>query len=210
MRKLFILGSCVLALSFGKAGIQASPTKPNAPTTKTAKTETTKTATVTGKDADAAALEREKALKNPYPNDFGPAEIKDLSGYSAEEKAGYKLLQTRCTVCHTASRPLNSQFVDLKEPELGNLKKAHPELFKDKLVWQIESGIWQRYVKRMMAKPGCSISSPEGKKIFNFLVAYSTKEKLGSSMGKWEKHRKKLLADFKKEYPEKYKELFEE
>ena len=156
----------------------------------------------------AAELEKEKAQKNPYPNDFGPAAT-DVSKYTPEEQAGYKLMQDKCARCHTPSRPLNSQFIQLKADEQAAIKKTHPEIFKDKLVWQVEDAIWQRYVKRMMAKPGCAIAEADGKKIFKFLVEYSKKTKTGANAKSWAEHRRKLLADFKVKHPDKYKELFE-
>lgn len=159
--------------------------------------------------ADAAAdAEKEKALKNPYPNDLGPGTV-DVSGYSAESKEGYKIMVDRCARCHTPSRPLNSQFVEMKPEEIAAAKASNPEMFKDKLVWQIEDGIWQRYVKRMMAKPGCNIPPDQGKKIWKFMVEDSKKRKTGANAAAWATHRRKLLADFKAKYPEKYKELFE-
>ena len=158
--------------------------------------------------ASSAQAEKEKALKNPYPNDLGPDKI-DASKYTPEQQEGYKLMLDRCSRCHTPSRPLNSQFVDVKPEEMAGLKKSNPEIFRDKLVWQVESGIWQRYIKRMMAKPGCNISDAEGKKIFRFVVADSKKRKTGVGASAWSAHRKKLIADFKAKYPDRYKELFE-
>ncbi len=151
--------------------------------------------------------EKEKALKNPYPNDFGPDKV-DVSKYSPELQSGYKLMQDKCAKCHTPSRPLNSEFLDLKPEELEAAKKSNPEMFKDKLVWKVESGIWQRYIKRMMAKPGCNISTQEGKKIWQFIVEYSKKNKSGEAAKSWQTQRSKLVADFKTKYPDRYKELF--
>ena len=156
----------------------------------------------------AAELEKEKAQANPYPNDMGPDKI-DASKYGAEEQQGYKLLQEKCSRCHTPSRPLNSQFLQLKPDEQAKVKAANPEIFKDKLLWQVESEIWQRYVKRMMSKPGCAISEPDAKKIFKFLVADSKQRKTGANAKSWADHRRKLLADFKTKYPDRHKELFE-
>lgn len=155
----------------------------------------------------AADAEKEKAMKNPYPNDLGPDKI-DVSKYPAELQEGYKLMTTKCSACHSAARPLHSQFVELKENEIAAMKKSNPEMFTDKLVWQVESGIWQRYVKRMMAKPGCNISSEEGKKIWKFMVEDSKRRKSGDQAKSWQQHRKKLLDDFRAKYPERYKELF--
>ncbi|MBI2119384.1 MAG: hypothetical protein HYT97_07135 [Elusimicrobia bacterium] len=158
--------------------------------------------------ASSAEAEKEKALKNPYPNDLGPDKI-DISKYSAELQEGYKLMLDKCAKCHAPSRPLNSQFLDLKPEELQAVKSSNPEIFKDKLVWQVETGIWQRYIKRMMAKPGCNISAQEGKKIWKFIVEDSKKRKTGAQAKVWAEHRKKLLAEFKTKYPDRFKELFE-
>lgn len=159
--------------------------------------------------ADAAAdAEKEKAMKNPYPNDLGPDKV-DVSKYSPELQAGYKLLVDKCARCHSPSRPLNSQFLDLKGPELEAFKKANPDMVKDKAVIHAEDGIWQRYVKRMMAKPGCNIAPEDGKKIWKFIVEHSKREKTGANAAKWAAQRKKFLEEFKTKYPARHKELFE-
>ena len=189
-RKLIILtfASCGFALSLFSVSLVRSAEPPS--------------------NAAAAAAEKEKAMKNPYPNDLGPDKI-DVSKYAPEQQEGYKLLQDKCSRCHTPSRPLNSQFVDVKPEEIAALKGKSPEIFKDKLVWQVETGVWQRYVKRMMAKPGCNIADAEGKKIFRFLVEDSKRRKTGAQAAIWSAHRKKLVADFKAKVPDRYKELFE-
>lgn len=161
----------------------------------------------------AAELEKEKAQANPYSNDFGPDSLdpETLKTYPAERQEGYKLLKTRCTACHTASRPLNSRFVEPEGKDQPARDKAAAELnktYKDLAVWQIEGGIWNRYVKRMMAKPGCNISKPEGKKIWEFLV-YDSKRKIGDGAEKWSAHRKKLVEELKTKNPARHKELSE-
>src|SRR4029077_20034380 len=123
-------------------------------------------------DTGGASYESQKAtaLAQPYANDAGPASI-DVSSYPQEIQETYKnIFLVRCQRCHTASRPLNSQFVEPSAPKeqhpaiIAKWKAEHPEMFKDKLVWQIEGksasgpGIWERYVKKMMSKPGCNIS----------------------------------------------------
>ncbi len=168
-----------------------------------------------GEAKSAAELEKEKALKNPYPNDLGPEKIdEEVKTYPAEAQAGYKLMLARCAQCHTSARPLNSRFAEpegkddpAKEAAVAGLKKSNPEFFKDGGVWQVEAAVWKRYVKRMMAKPGCKIEKDEGKKIWQFLVADSAKRKLGANAKKWEAHRRKLLSEFRQKYPERYKEL---
>lgn len=159
------------------------------------------------KSSDTAQTEKEKALKHPYPNDLGPDKV-DISKYPKDIQEGYKLMQAKCGTCHSPARVINSQFLELKEDEITAAKKNQPEMFKDKFVWQIESGIWQRYVRRMMAKPGCDISSDEGRKIWRFIAEDSKQRKTGTNAKSWEEHRKKLLKDFKEKYPERYKELF--
>lgn len=165
--------------------------------------------------------EKAKALQQPYANDFGPDKV-DVSGYPADlQKAYNDVLLQKCTRCHSSARPLNSQFVEPAGPKDGHQAKiaawkaSNPEMFADKLVWQIEGksasgpGIWERYVKKMMAKPGCSISPAEGKQVWSFLAYDSEKRKTGANATKWAEHRKKLLADFKAKHPDRYRELYE-
>ena len=153
-----------------------------------------------------AAAEKEKA-KNPYPNDFGPDTI-DVSGYPEEHKTGYKLFVEKCVRCHTIARPINSQFIEVKTPDMDSLKASSPQVLEKPLVWQVEDNIWERYVKRMMRKPGCEMTVDEAKSIWKFLV-YDSKERKLKDPAQWEKHRQKLLDDFKAKYPERYKELYE-
>lgn len=165
----------------------------------------------------AAEIEKEKAMAEPYPSDFGPEELdpKALKAYPKGVQDGYQLLLKKCGVCHTPARPLNSQFVETggkkKAARLAaaaKLKETNPELFKNKALWQIEGAIWQRYVKRMMAKPGCDISKPEGKLIWKFLSHDSRERKLKQRKA-WTALRGKLLKDFKKKHPKRYREIFE-
>lgn len=165
----------------------------------------------------AAELEKEKALRDPYPNDLGPEKLEDayLKTLSPDHLAGYKLLTQKCAKCHAPSRPLNSQFLeapgkDEKEraANLAKWKKEHADFFKDKEIYQPEAGIWSRYVKRMMAKPGCDIAKDEGKKIWQFLAQDSLNRKTGAKAQAWKNHRGKLMKEFKTKHPARYKELF--
>src|SRR5687767_3488981 len=79
--------------------------------------------------AARALSEKEKAQKEPFPNDAGPDSI-DVSAYPAELQKKYAFL-SQCGQCHTMARPINSQ------------------------IWQDDA--WKRYVKRMRDKPGCEI-----------------------------------------------------
>ena len=177
--------------------------------------------TVWAADDAAYLAEKAKALKSPYANDFGPKDI-DVSSYPPDMQKAYKeILLVKCQRCHESSRPLNSQYVEPSGPKEGHpakiadWKAKQPEIFKDKLVWQIEGktasgpGIWERYVKKMMAKPGCNISPAEGKQVWQFLTYDSERRKTGANAAKWAEHRRKLLADFKAKYPDRYRELYE-
>lgn len=142
-----------------------------------------------------------------YPNDMGPDSI-DVSSYPPELKKTYSTFKFKCAACHTIARPINSQFLELSAEEQSKWKKEDPGLFKDKKLVQVEDRIWNRYVKRMMAKPGCPVKGEDGKKIWEFLVHDSKVRKTGPNAKAWRAHRKKLLDDFKKENHEGYERLF--
>lgn len=165
----------------------------------------------------AAELEKEKALRDPYPNDLGPEKLDEayVKTLSKDHQEGYKALLQKCAKCHASSRPLNSQFLEApgkdekeREAALKEWKASHPGMFKDKQIFQAEANIWSRYVKRMMAKPGCEISKDEGKKIWQFLVQDSLNRKTGKKMEAWMEQRSKMMEDFKAKHPARYKELF--
>ena len=186
-------------------------------------------------DATSVAMsEKEKALASPYPNDLGPERLADevLKAYPEAISNGYHILigekkvdgkwvdgkgKSGCVQCHTAARPLNSRFV---EPEGGTdeakqaaalaaMTKANPEITKDLSIWQPEVKIWNRYVKRMMNKPGCSIDKAEGKAIWEFLEYDGAHRKVGANAATWAAHRKDLIEQFKTKYPKRYAELKE-
>jgi len=75
--------------------------------------------------------------------DKGAATI-DVSKYPADMQARYKLFSSRCSKCHTPARAINCEFALEDE--------------------------WERYVKRMMRKPGSGISAADGKEIYEFLA----------------------------------------
>ena len=130
--------------------------------------------------ATAAMTEKEKAQKEPFPNDFGPDSI-DVAAYPAGMKAKYEVFK-KCGQCHSIARPINSQLYKTDE--------------------------WKRYVKRMMAKPGCEIGKA-GKDIFEFL-AFDSKERKEKHKAEFKAHRLKLLVDFKAKYADRWKTLFED
>lgn len=167
-----------------------------------------------------AESEKEKALAHPYPNDFGPETLPDdvIKAYPANVQAGYKKLISKtggCAQCHSSARPLNSRFVEpsggtddaKQEAALAALKKEQPELFKDQALWQVEVKVWNRYVKRMMNKPGCGIAKLDGKAIWEFLAHDSIARKTGPNAAKWAEHRKGLIEKLKAKDMKRYEEL---
>ncbi len=176
--------------------------------------------TVNAADAPASSsyeAEKAKAMANPYANDLGPDKLPAdvLATYPAEHQAAYKnVLLQKCSRCHSPSRPLNSQFFEPsgkgpeKDAKIEALKKSDPDMFADKHVLQAEARIWERYVKRMMSKPGCGITPEEGKAVWGFLVYDSNQRKAGKNKAAWMAHRKKLLEEFKAKYPARYTELY--
>ena len=141
-----------------------------------------------------------------YPNDLGPAEI-DVSGYPKEMRQAYKVFAFKCAACHTIARPINSQFLELTEEEIKKAKTDDPQLLKDDKIVKAEAGIWNRYVKRMMSKPGCPVGK-DGKQIFEFLVFDSKARKTGANAKAWREQRGKLLHEFAEHYPDAYKTVF--
>ena len=73
----------------------------------------------------------------------GPATV-DVSKYPEAIRDNYQVFSERCAQCHKLNRPINSDYALPAE--------------------------WERYIKRMMHKPGSGISSADGKQIFDFLV----------------------------------------
>jgi len=80
----------------------------------------------------------------------GPATV-DVSKYPQAIQDDYQVFAEKCTQCHKLSRPINSDYALPAE--------------------------WDRYVKRMMHKPGSGIGFSEGKKIYDFLVYDSSVRK---------------------------------
>lgn len=144
-----------------------------------------------------------------FPNDFGPDEI-DVSEYPKELRATYRVFKFKCAACHTIARPMNSQFLELTPEEAAQLKKDDPQLFADDRVVKPEEGIWKRYVKRMMSKPGCPVKAEDGKQIWQFLVYDSKVRKTGANAAAWRKHRKHLLHEFAEKYPDTFKKTFDD
>jgi hypothetical protein len=160
--------------------------------------------TVVAQDAAPASLTKDSSL---YPGDFGPAEI-DVSEYPKAHREAYRLYAFKCAACHTIARPINAQFLELTDEEAKKAKTEDPELFKDDKIVKVEEKIWARYVKRMMAKPGCPVKGEDGKKIYEFLVYDAKIRKMGPNAKAWREHRAKLVADFKQKYPDAYQKLY--
>jgi len=142
-----------------------------------------------------------------YANDLGSATI-DASNYPRKYQKTFKMAFQKCAKCHSLSRPLNSQFLELSKKEIEVLKKENPDIFEKNNILMIESAIWKRYVQRMMAKPGCDINSKDGKAIWQFLVFDSKHRKSGKNMKEWVRHRRELLREFKEKHPQRYEMLY--
>ncbi len=143
----------------------------------------------------------------PFPNDGGEAQV-DVSGYPQDIQADYKIFARRCSQCHSLSRPLNSQFLQLTVDEQKPSQAKEPDLFKDSKVWQISDSVWTDYVKKMQSKPGAIIRASEFDKIVAFLAYDSKARKTGASKDSWHATRQKLLDGFKKANPKRYEEIF--
>ncbi len=143
----------------------------------------------------------------PYPNDAGEAQV-DVSQYPSEIQADYKIFARRCTQCHSLSRPINSQFLQLTSDEQKTAHEKEPDLFTDNKIWQISDSVWTDYVKKMQSKPGAIIRASEFDKIVAFLVYDSKTRKTGAAKNTWPVTRQKLLDDFKKSNPKRYAEIF--
>ena len=138
--------------------------------------------TVTGVGKVRAADELDEATKVRIAKaEQGPATI-DVSKYPQAIQDDYTdVFSVKCTQCHRLSRPLNSDYSLPAE--------------------------WERYVKRMMHKPGSNINSNEAKKIFDFLVYDSSIRKKALIDEKLEKAtpEEKTAAEAKiKEIHDKY------
>jgi cytochrome c5 len=110
----------------------------------------------------------------------GPATI-DVSKYPAGIQENYEVFSQKCTQCHKLSRPINCDYALPAE--------------------------WERYVKRMMHKPGSGINAAEGKKIFDFLVYDSNVRKkamVDEKLAKATPEEKKAAEDKIKEIHGKY------
>ncbi len=110
----------------------------------------------------------------------GPATI-DVSKYPAGIQENYEVFSQKCTQCHKLSRPINCDYALPAE--------------------------WERYVKRMMHKPGSGINAAEGKKIFDFLVYDSNVRKkamVDEKLAKATPEEKKAAEDKIKEIRGKY------
>lgn len=148
-------------------------------------------------------------VSGTYANDLGPGSV-DEKGIPPEFKNGYRLAMAKCSKCHKASRPLNAQYIEADETFRAKLLSANSGALKDPNLLKLESDIWRRMTKRMMAKPGNTILPNEGKEIHAFLV-WLYLDRVGANGEKaesWINHRKELLAEFKKNYPARYKELY--
>lgn len=114
-------------------------------------------------------LEWEKMkAKRPLPFDKGPDKI-DVSKYTQEMQDIYSNVFTKkCSKCHTIARPINAPYALPAE--------------------------WNKYIKKMMKKPGSAINPIAAKKIYKFLVYDSSirkKDKIEKKLKKIEEEKKR-------------------
>ena len=121
-----------------------------------------------------------------YANDLGPSTI-DVSQYPSDLRQGYKLMEAKCTRCHTVARAINSEIVNAKD--------------------------WTRYMNRMRLRPPCCNKCPvitrnDAKAIYQFLVYDSQTRKTGPQAVAWEAFRKQLLKEYQQKYPKQYAQRY--
>lgn len=75
--------------------------------------------------------------------DRGPARI-DISAYPRLQRENYLIFADKCSRCHSLARPINAPYV----------------LPED----------WERYVKKMMRKPGSGLDPKSAKRVYEFLT----------------------------------------
>lgn len=110
----------------------------------------------------------------------GPAKV-DVSAYPEGIQDNYKVFSELCSQCHKLSRPINSDYALPAE--------------------------WDRYIKRMMHKPGSGIGTADAKKVFDFLVYDSSirkKAMLDEKLTKATPEEKKVAEAKIKELHDKY------
>ncbi len=125
----------------------------------------------------AAGEELDDATKARIAKAEAGAQTVDVSHYPKEIQENYQIFSEKCTQCHKLSRPINSDYALPSE--------------------------WERYVKRMMHKPGSGIDSDSGKKIYEFLVYDSSIRKKSLVDAKLEK----ASPDERKSDEDKIKEI---
>lgn len=121
------------------------------------------------------------AEETEFEADKGPQEI-DVSGYPAPLQKSYGLFQQRCSQCHNLARPVNSAYVLPDE--------------------------WERYIKRMLRKPGSEMTSGEAKELYEFLVYDASQRKkqlLAEKLNGLPKEEKDAAENKIRQIAEKYR-----
>jgi len=78
-------------------------------------------------------------------------DVIDVSNYTKEMQTSYKVVEDKCSYCHSMSRVINSEYALPNE--------------------------WKRYVKRMRRKPGSGITKGNSNEIVAFLIYDSQQRK---------------------------------
>lgn len=85
----------------------------------------------------------------PHPWDTGKIKKLNVSGYPQKHQQTYRLMTKKCGNCHVIARVLNAPY---------------------------KGQIWASVIKRMIVKPEANISKEEGKRIYDFLIYYSSRK----------------------------------
>ncbi|MBI4051988.1 MAG: hypothetical protein HY400_05740 [Elusimicrobia bacterium] len=128
------------------------------------------------------------SIKVLFPEDMGPAAI-DVSNYPLKYQNTYReIFLPVFNFLGETARTVNS-------PETS-------------------SSSWKKEVERIHRRPPCCgacpvLSRKQAKELWEFLVYDSVVRKTGPNALAWAQHRENLLERFRREYPQRYKELKE-
>ena len=128
------------------------------------------------------AEELDEATKARLAKAEAGASTIDVSSYPKKLQEIYPTFVEKCASCHKISRGINSDYVLPDE--------------------------WERYVKRMMRKPGSGMDKASSKLIYDFLVYDSATRKKDAFQEKLKslpEAERKAAEDKVKEVTEKYK-----
>ncbi len=153
--------------------------------------------------------------KISFPEDLGSSEI-DVSRYPPEYQKTYReIFLPVFTILGGPARQVNSPLIEMDPATEGVERVHHPALFSDPRLAQVSRDGWRKFVTQIRTRPPCCGACPvidleQSKALWRFLVYDSLARKTGHHAEAWIRQRKDLLQRFRKEYPEQFKELYEQ